>query len=147
MPSQDNESSRDGVLSLDSKPEDAIADEQTMTSKPKGTVSALTKKQGSAPCPRWGQTMTMIDHKRFIVYGGQTIEKDEAKPLADLFVYDLMEGSWTRPINCDGIARTWHSANFIPERQLLLCFGGEILNEKTGKLTETEQVMVLDCEM
>ena len=58
----------------------------------KSSIPAAT-----SPCPRWGQTMTMIDHKRFIVYGGQTIDKDTAKPLSDLFVYDLMEGTWTKP--------------------------------------------------
>ncbi len=99
-----------------------------------------------APCRRWGQTMTMIDHRRLIVYGGQTIEKDAAKPLADLFVYDIMDGEWTQPMNCDGVARTWHTANFLPERQLLLCFGGEVLDKTTGKLLTTDQVMVLDTE-
>ena len=58
----------------------------------KSSIPAAT-----SPCPRWGQTMTMIDHKRFIVYCGQTIDKDTAKPLSDLFVYDLMEGTWTKP--------------------------------------------------
>lgn len=103
--------------------------------------------QGSiGPCRRWGQTMTMIDHRRLIVYGGQTIEKDAAKPLADLFVYDMMDGEWSQPINCDGVARTWHTANFLPDRQLLLCFGGEVLDKTTGKLLTTDQVMVLDTE-
>lgn len=145
MPSQDNES-RNDVLSLDFKVDDTIADKDIVISTA-NAAAANKPVQGTAPCPRWGQTMTMIDHKRFIVYGGQTIENDTAKPLADMFVYDLMEGSWTQPINCDGIARTWHTANFLPERQLLLCFGGEILNENTGKLTTTDQVMVLDCEI
>lgn len=58
----------------------------------KSSIPAAT-----SPCPRWGHTLTMIDHKRFIVYGGQTIDKDTAKPLSDLFVYDLMEGTWTKP--------------------------------------------------
>lgn len=115
------------------------------------TISSKQKPSNNgndnAPCPRWGQTMTMIDHKRFIVYGGQTIEQDEPKPLSDLYVYDLMEHAWTKPINCEGVARTWHSANFLPERQLLLCFGGEILDEKSGNLTTTNQTMVLDCEV
>lgn len=50
-------------------------------------------------------------------------------------------------MNCDGVARTWHSANFLPERQLLLCFGGEKLDEKNGKLVTTDEVMVLDTEI
>ena len=150
MPSQENESTMDDCdLSLDPRRE-ATYDDKPKSKLTERAVSVVSKRpaQGtSAPCPRWGQTMTMIDHKRFIVYGGQTIEKDTAKPLADLFVYDLMEHTWTKPVNCDGIARTWHTANFLPDRQLLLCFGGEVLSEKTGKLTTTDQVMVLDCEI
>lgn len=154
-----DESSGDGVFSLDPKTEEGVEEGVAATegkNQDEGagasavTAIAATKpSQGGAslsPCPRWGQTMTMIDHKRFIVYGGQTIANGEAKPLSDLFVFDMSEGKWTKPINCDGIARTWHTANFLPERQLLLCFGGEVMNEKTGKLTTTDQVMVLDTE-
>ena len=50
-------------------------------------------------------------------------------------------------MNCDGVARTWHSANFLPERQLLLCFGGEKLDVKNDKLVTTDEVMVLDTEI
>ena len=100
------------------------------------------------PCPRWGQSMTMIDHRRLVVYGGQTIDSatQTAMPLADLFVYDLMDHTWTKPINCEGVARTWHSANFLPDKQLLLCFGGDVVDDK-GKTTTTDQVMVLDTEI
>lgn len=100
------------------------------------------------PCPRWGQSMTMIDHRRLVVYGGQTVDpvSQTAMPLADLFVYDLLNHTWTKPINCDGVARTWHTANFLPEKQLLLCFGGDVVDEK-GKTTTTDQVMVLDTEI
>ena len=137
LSSQENESSRDSgdVDEPKSKP-----DEKTTP------IISRTPAQ-AVPCARWGQTMTMIDHKRFIVYGGQTIEKDTAKPLSDLFVYDLLDGKWTRPINCDGVARTWHTANFLPDRKLLICFGGEVLNETTGKLVTTDQVMALDTEI
>ena len=108
-----------------------------------------TNKKEIAPSPRWGQTMTMITDTKFIVYGGQTFDPtdDSAKPLSDLFVYDLLENKWSKPINCDGVARTWHTANFLPQRQLLLCFGGDVKDEKTGKMTNTDQVMVLDCEI
>lgn len=100
------------------------------------------------PCPRWGQSMTMIDHRRLVVYGGQTVDPatQTAMPLADLFVYDLLDHVWSKPINCDGVARTWHSANFLPDKQLLLCFGGDVVDDK-GKTTTTDQVMVLDTEI
>jgi len=148
MLSQANESAADGFDSIDSGRDAADCDKYNPKPQDGVVCKMSSAQQGkSAPCPRWGQTMTMIDHKRFIVYGGQTIEKGAARPLSDLFVYDLMEHRWTRPVNCDGIARTWHTANFLPDRHLLLCFGGEVLNEKTGRLTATDQVMVLDCEI
>lgn len=113
------------------------------------STKTTTNKKEVAPCPRWGQTMTMITDTKFIVYGGQTLNpiNDSAKPLADLFVYDLLENIWSQPVNCDGVARTWHTANFLPKRQLLLCFGGDVEDETTGKMTSTDQVMVLDCDI
>lgn len=100
------------------------------------------------PRPRWGQSMTMIDHRRLVVYGGQTVDPSAqtAMPLSDCHVYDLMDHTWVKPVNCEGVARTWHTANFLPEKQLLLCFGGDVVDDK-GKTTTTDQVMVLDTEI
>ncbi len=139
MPSQHNESS-----SLEDCDDGIFVDRDTKA----GSYAVASSASTSVPCPRWGHTMTMIDHRRFVVYGGQTIDRGDEMPrtLADLYLHDLEDGSWTRPINCDGVARTWHTANFLPERRLLLCFGGEVLDEATGKLTTTDQVMVLDTE-
>ena len=125
--------------------EESVAKMSTTITKAKDS----TNKKEVAPSPRWGQTMTMITDTKFIVYGGQTFDPidDSAKPLSDLFVYDLLENKWSKPINCDGVARTWHTANFLPQRQLLLCFGGDVEDEKTGKMSSTDQVMVLDCEI
>jgi hypothetical protein len=138
MPSQEDneESSSDG----DGRPFDRGAKTGDPSSRPSAS--------SSPPRPRWGHTMTMIDHRRFVVYGGQAIDGGAAspRPLADLHVHDLGDGSWTRPINCDGVARAWHTANFLPDRRLLLCFGGEVLDGATGRLTATDQVMVLDTE-
>ena len=143
MPSQDNESSMDGDgIFLDREDKTKADNDANSPSRPASSAAA-------APCPRWGHTMTMIDHRRFVVYGGQTIDKGTGEGgsfVADLHVHDLEDGSWTRPINCDGIARAWHTANFLPERRLLLCFGGEVLDGATGRLTATDQVMVLDTE-
>ena len=125
--------------------EERVAEMTTITTKAK----MPTNKKEVAPTPRWGQTMTMITDTKFIIYGGQTFDPndDSAKPLSDLFVYDLLESKWSQPINCDGVARTWHTANFLPQRQLLLCFGGDVKDEKMGKMTSTDQVMVLDTEI
>lgn len=145
-----DELSRDsfvGVSSYNSKAsiEESVAKSTTIIAKAKDSAN----KKEVSPSPRWGQTMTMITDTKFIVYGGQTFDPTEnsAKPLSDLFVYDLLENNWSKPINCDGVARTWHTANFLPQRQLLLCFGGDVEDEKTGKMTSTDQVMVLDTEI
>lgn len=43
--------------------------------------------------------------------------------------------------------RTWHSSTFLPDRSLLISFGGESYNIKTKKTQTTDQVMVLDTEI
>ncbi|KAL7465418.1 hypothetical protein ACHAXS_005740 [Conticribra weissflogii] len=116
----------------------------------KYSLQISTKSNTSVvPAARWGHTMEMIDHKRLIVYGGQTIDPAtlDAKNLGDIIVYDILEHTWTEPVNCKGVPRTWHSSNFLPDRQLLLCFGGDIIDDKTGKTTTTDEVMVLDTEI
>lgn len=146
MADEHSRDSFDGKSSYNSRAfgiEESVA-ESTITTKAKDSTK---NKKEVAPSSRWGQTMTMITDTKLIVYGGQTLVDDSAKPLSDLFVYDLLENIWAKPINCDGVARTWHTANFLPQRQLLLCFGGDVEDEKTGKMSSTDQVMVLDCEI
>mmetsp|Transcript_13578 Transcript_13578/g.25486 ORF Transcript_13578/g.25486 Transcript_13578/m.25486 type:complete len:617 (-) Transcript_13578:9996-11846(-) len=101
------------------------------------------------PCDRWGHTMTLIDEDRLLVYGGQTFDMNENKimTLADLHVYDMTKNVWSKPVNCEGMPRCWHSATFLPDRQLLISFGGEAYNPKTKKTITTDQVMVLDTEI
>lgn len=43
--------------------------------------------------------------------------------------------------------RTWHTCTFLPDRSLLISFGGESFNPKTKKTQTTDQVMVLDTEI
>jgi len=101
------------------------------------------------PSARWGQTMVLIENSRLLVYGGERLDSDSQnlKTLSDLHVYDLNTKKWTKPINCEGIPRAWHSATFLPDRNLLIAFGGESIQEKTQKKTTTEQVMILDTEL
>jgi len=135
-------------FNVDELSRESIGSFSFITEQTPDKAKALSKGSVS-PCARWGMSMTMIDHKRVLVYGGQTIDPttQTARPLADLFVYDLLEKTWTKPINTEGVARCWHSANFLPDRQLLLCFGGDAVEEKTGKTITTDQVMVLDTEI
>jgi hypothetical protein len=48
---------------------------------------------------------------------------------------------------CAGMPRTWHTSTFLPDRSLLISFGGEKWNPKTNKSQTTDQVMVLDTEI
>ena len=123
--------------------------EAVETTAAKSTSLAITKVNECLPCPRWGHTMTLIDNCRLMVYGGQTYnaEEEKLKTLSDLHVYDMNKRTWTKPINCEGVPRTWHSATFLPDRQLLISFGGESYNPKTKRTTTTDQVMVLDTEI
>ncbi|GMH99252.1 hypothetical protein TrVE_jg10284 [Triparma verrucosa] len=101
------------------------------------------------PTPRWGHTTTMIDNNRIIVYGGQCVEEDGEVIMSDLTIYDLEKREWEDPLNCDGIPRQWHTSTYIPERQLLVAFGGETTTTTAGKSKSeiTDEVMVLDVDM
>ena len=50
-------------------------------------------------------------------------------------------------INLPIILTVQHSATFLPDRQLLISFGGEAYNQNTKKNSITDQVMVLDTEI
>lgn len=105
--------------------------------------------RGDAPGPRWGHTLTKLDENRIIVYGGQSFDPTTGAPcvLSDVHIYDSAQRTWYKPVNCEGVPRQWHTATFLPERQLLISFGGETKNPKNGKMTTTDQVMVLDTEI
>jgi hypothetical protein len=99
-----------------------------------------------AACPRWGHTMTKLKNDRLLVYGGQSYDMD-GRPiiLSDVHVYHPEKKSWEKPINCRGEARQWHSATFLPERQLLLAFGGEtydVFGTKNDKVVTTDSLKV-----
>lgn len=46
-----------------------------------------------------------------------------------------------------GMPRTWHTSTFLPDRSLLISFGGERYNPETKKTQTTDEVMVLDTEI
>lgn len=108
------------------------------------------------PCPRWGHTMTKIKDDRMLVYGGQSFDLDTGNPiiLSDVHVYNTTKRTWAKPINCKGEARQWHSATFLPERELLLTFGGESMDNassknknKKDKIVTTDMLRVLDTDI
>mmetsp|Transcript_37988 Transcript_37988/g.82650 ORF Transcript_37988/g.82650 Transcript_37988/m.82650 type:complete len:782 (-) Transcript_37988:521-2866(-) len=126
---------------------DAASDTATITRRTPS--SPIGQKGKHHPCARWGQTMTLIDHGRILVYGGQTFdtEANSFKTLPDIHVYDMSTRKWTKPVSSESVPRTWHSATFLPERQLLISFGGDQWNEKTKKVATTDEVMVLDTDI
>jgi hypothetical protein len=124
-------------------------------SKGNSSISKLPIDNGAPPA-RWGYTMTCLDddkdHPKVLVYGGQTVTEDsEVVTHGDIHVYDVATESWSKPVHCEGVDRQWHSATFVPERQLLIAFGGEAPDKSskknTGKMSSMNQVMVLDTEI
>lgn len=104
-----------------------------------------------SPCPRWGHTMTKLKDGRLLIYGGQSFDL-QGNPviLSDVHIYNPSKRTWDKPINCRGEARQWHSATFLPERQLLLAFGGETLDalgKKKDKVVTSDSLTVLDTEI
>jgi len=105
-----------------------------------------TSKNQDPPCARWGHTLTDIGKDRLLVYGGQTIDmKTGPTTLEDVCIYHTLKKTWFRPFNCNGSPRQWHTATYMPDRQLLISFGGESVAK--GKVTTESKVMVLDTEI
>jgi len=134
------ESSENGET-LDNDRPDAMpfVDNATTTSD-----SVATSGGYPAPSPRWGHTMAQLKDDRLLIYGGQSCDLD-GNPviLSDVHVYNPSQRSWEKPINCRGEARQWHSATFLPERQLLLAFGGETQDATSkNKVTTTDSLKV-----
>lgn len=110
---------------------------------PSPATPALT---ATTPSPRWGHTLTALgDDHRLILYGGQTIEDQRPQTLDDLYIYDARTQQWCQPVNCHGRPRQWHTATYIPSKQLLLSFGGEETGRKRNNNKDT--LMVLDTEI
>jgi len=107
---------------------------------------ALLNHSYPPPCPRWGHTMTKLKNDRLLVYGGQSFDGTGSPIiLSDVHVYHPEKKSWEKPINCRGEARQWHSATFLPERQLLLAFGGEtydLFGTKKDKVVTSDSLKV-----
>lgn len=107
------------------------------------------RKGHAPPSARWAHTVTSIGQNRMLVYGGQTLDVETGRPkiLSDIHVYDSSKKIWYKPVNCEGVPRSWHSSTFLQERNLLISFGGETINPKTKRLATTDEVMVLDTEI
>ena len=109
-----------------------------------------------APPARWGHTVTKIQDDRILVYGGQSFDL-EGNPiiLSDVHIYSPSKRTWEKPINCRGESRQWHTATYIPERQMIIAFGGEteettFSNNKKGPTTKvktSETLRVLDTDI
>jgi hypothetical protein len=104
-----------------------------------------------------------------VLYGGQAFDDDDddadgnttnksyfyPKTLQDVLVYDYVQQTWFKPYNCEGLPRQWHTCTYIPDRQLLIAFGGEHQSTTEtgggggggGKVKTSDTVMCLDVEI
>ncbi|OQS02119.1 Rab9 effector protein, partial [Thraustotheca clavata] len=105
-----------------------------------GTYELVSVK-GTKPCQRWGATATLIGDNRIVLYGG---ESEEETTLSDLFIYNIQTAEWSRPQNCESIPRAWHSSVYLPQKKLMLVFGGECL--KNDAMESLSDFMILDTE-
>jgi N-acetylneuraminic acid mutarotase len=146
---------KEAVVSESVKPK-ATKDEPTQVkSTPRVSLDGSPEKdiaprlQQPPPSARWGHTVTSIDNNKFVVYGGQGYHPESSLPhtLNDLHVYDMKKEIWFKPFSGDGLPRQWHSSTYLPDRQLLLAFGGESMHPKTGKVRTHSNVMVCDVEL
>lgn len=117
----------------------------TLTAHLEPTVRAswqTVTPQGAQPAERWGHTVTKISDDRVVVYGGAN---DAELTLGDLHVLDLKTQSWSQPLNCESIPRTWHDAVYLENKHLMLVFGGErmLAPDQRDVLAD---IMVLDTE-
>ncbi|OQR86738.1 Rab9 effector protein [Achlya hypogyna] len=128
-------------------PESAVEDTHPTSSSAPLSLQLYTgtyarvEVSGDIPAQRWGATATAIDGNRVVLYGG---ESEDETTLADMHVYDAATRSWSRPANCESLPRAWHSAVSVPQRKLLLVFGGERL--VNGAMDSLADLMVLDTE-
>jgi N-acetylneuraminic acid mutarotase len=140
-----------GIKQAATTPDEATPVESTPRVSLDGSpAKAVTPKfQQPPPSARWGHTVTSIGNYKCVVYGGQGYHPESSLPhtLNDLHVYDMKKESWFKPFSGDGLPRQWHSSTYLPDRQLLLAFGGESMHPKTGKVRTHSNIMVCDVEL
>ena len=75
----------------------------SLVANPSQTIRS--RDDDNIPGPRWGNTMTLIENSKVLVYGGQGYDKDtnQLATFNDLYVYDLTKRTWKKPINCEGM--------------------------------------------
>lgn len=120
-------------------------DQTTLTAHLEPTVRAswqTVRPQGARPAERWGHTVTKISDDRIVMYGGAN---DAELTLGDLHVFDLKTQTWSQPLNCESVPRTWHDTVYLENKHLMLVFGGErmLAPDQRDVLAD---IMVLDTE-
>mmetsp|Transcript_30923 Transcript_30923/g.40838 ORF Transcript_30923/g.40838 Transcript_30923/m.40838 type:complete len:719 (-) Transcript_30923:201-2357(-) len=114
--------------------------------RPKSRTCQLPISMGQTPHGRWAHSLTAISPTKLVLYGGEPDEDFSDYSFGDLHIYCLEKNTWERPVNGDGQARQWHSATFLPDKNLLVVFGGETVSE-SGKPKTLNDIMVLDTDI
>ena len=143
---RDPDENHDFAMIVEESPAGSSRPNETPTTTTKENSTAIATTDYTSPCPRWGHTMTKLKDGRLLIYGGQSFDL-HGNPiiLSDVHVYNPSKRTWDKPINCRGEARQWHSSTFLPERQLLLAFGGEtldLLGKKKDKVVTSDSLKV-----
>ena len=106
--------------------------------KPSPSNNKSNYQRSAPPQKRWAHTATLVEETKLLCYGGQT---QDGTVLNDIAIYDLEDRQWSRPVNCAGVPRCWHTSTFLPETNSLFVFGGT--TSSADKLVVCDAVMVL----
>lgn len=134
----------------ESEEETKMEEDNALADTKEGTTESLSQDTPirPSPCPRWGHTMTELGGDKVLVYGGQSFDL-QGNPviLDDVHVYDMDKGLWNKPIQCRGDKCQWHSATYLPERQLVITFGGETVDPVKNKVITSNSLKALDTDI
>jgi hypothetical protein len=78
-----------------------------------------------------------------VIYGGD----GESETLGDFHIFDANLSKWSTPINCSSAPRAWHTMAYLPDKHLLLVFGGEradVVPDGTPEILSN--IMVMDTQ-
>lgn len=104
---------------------------------------------GSAPCPRWGHSASLLGGSMYVM-GGDDLTDSDDDILRDLYRFDLEAKQWTRCRDAPH-GRCWHTGNVVGGSvngggNVLLVVGGETLPSGSDTRTPLNSMLSYDPE-